>query len=497
MRYTIGLDNGGTVIKAAIFNEMGEQIAVCNEKVPLLTPMPGFTERNLEALWIANVTVIRKVIEKSRVEPSKIAALGISGHGKGLYLLDKEKKPLYNGIVSTDSRALSYELEFMNNPTIKDKIRECNHQNILACQPVCLLRWLKDRMPKVYQSIGTVLSVKDYIRYRLTGEIFAERTDISGSNLLNLTTGTYDRELLAMFGIEDIYDALPQVKDSADNCGTITKEVATLTGLSENTIVAGGMFDIDACALSLGIIDEEAVCVIAGTWSINEYISKTPTDEIAMNSYYCIPGYYLIEECSPTSAGNLDWILNQFFAKEIELTGGLNGEFYDWLNTTVGLVKIEENEIVFLPFLFGSNESAGMKAALLNLSASSTKGEIAEAIYEGVIFSHKTHIEKLKKAKKDLTCIRLAGGVTKSDIWCRMFADILNVDVYTVSDCETGCFGASIAAGIAVGLFEDYQEAVKKAVSFDKIYKPNPKNVEVFTKKYMCYKKIVENLKNI
>ena len=78
-----------------------------------------------------------------------------------------------------------------------------------------------------------------------------------------------------------------------------------------------------------------------------------------------------------------------------------------------------------------------------------------------------------------------------------MFADILNVDVYTVSDCETGCFGASIAAGIAVGLFEDYQEAVKKAVSFDKIYKPNPKNVELFTKKYMCYKKIVENLKNI
>ena len=100
-------------------------------------------------------------------------------------------------------------------------------------------------------------------------------------------------------------------------------------------------------------------CVIAGTWSINEYISKTPTDEIAMNSYYCIPGYYLIEECSPTSAGNLDWILNQFFAKEIELTGGLNGEFYDWLNTTVGLVKIEENDIVFLPFLLPGNPQWG------------------------------------------------------------------------------------------------------------------------------------------
>ena len=135
MKYLIGLDNGGTVIKAAVFDETGRQLAVAAEKVGLLTPAPGFTERDMEELWQANARAIARALKASGVPPEKVVSLGISGHGTGLYLLDQSGNPLGNGIVSTDNRALEYEIAFSRSE-IAERVRAVNHQNILACQPV-------------------------------------------------------------------------------------------------------------------------------------------------------------------------------------------------------------------------------------------------------------------------------------------------------------------------------------------------------------------------
>lgn len=95
--------------------------------------------------------------------------------------------------------------------------------------------------------------------------------------------------------------------------GYVNEAAAQATGLCKGTPVGGGMFDIDACGLAAGMTDEDAVTMIAGTWSINEYITKTPVSGAGapMNSLYCIDGFYLAEECSPASAGNLQWWLEQ------------------------------------------------------------------------------------------------------------------------------------------------------------------------------------------
>ena len=100
---------------------------------------------------------------------------------------------------------------------------------------------------------------------------------------------------------------LPPIRYSYDLCGTISKEASELTGLPEGTAVAGGMFDIDACAVAVDVTSPDRMCTIAGTWSINEYIAKEPVMDgtIAMNSLFAMPGYYLVEDCSATSSGNL------------------------------------------------------------------------------------------------------------------------------------------------------------------------------------------------
>ena len=87
MKYLMGIDNGGTFSKAAIFDENGMQISVASVPTVTITPKPGYTERDMNELWEVNAEAIRKSIEKSGIDPKNIAGISFSGHGKGLYLV--------------------------------------------------------------------------------------------------------------------------------------------------------------------------------------------------------------------------------------------------------------------------------------------------------------------------------------------------------------------------------------------------------------------------
>ena len=484
MRYYIGLDNGGTVIKACLYDETGNQLCVDRTTVELIIPQEGFTERKLKDVFEANIAVLKGVVEKSGVDKSDIGAIGISGHGKGLYLLDKQGGDLYNGIVSTDTRAIEVRKTF-DKEGVSKIIYGQNYQKVLESQPVCLLRWFKDNNREVYDKIGYILSAKDYVRYKLTGNIAFERTDISGSNLINLTTGKKDIKQLKFFGIEEMFDCIPNIVNSFDNCGHITYDIARETGLSEETVVSGGMFDIDACAISAGIISFDNVCVIAGTWSINEYISKTPvTAAGSMNSYYCLPEYYLVEECSPTSAGNLEYFRALF--------GGID---YGEINEMVGSVDIEDCKVLFLPFLFASNEvNLDMKGAFANVTAKTSRAELFRAIYEGITFAHKSHIDKLLSAREKPRAIRLTGGAANSDVWAQMFADVFNIKVEVIPDKEHGCFGAGISGAVSCGIYRNVFEALEKTVGSGKSFIPDMARNALYEKKYEKYRKLINAL---
>ena len=92
MRYYLGLDNGGTNTKAALFTPDGTQVAVESVATAALTPAPGFVERDMEDMWRDNCAVIRGVLKKSGVRAEEIAGVGLCGHGKGLYLWGKDGK---------------------------------------------------------------------------------------------------------------------------------------------------------------------------------------------------------------------------------------------------------------------------------------------------------------------------------------------------------------------------------------------------------------------
>ncbi len=491
----LGIDIGGTNIKACIFDAKGSMLSRASCSTPVFSPAAGFYERRPEDIRNITFEVIREAISKAPEGTAEsIIAVGTTGHGKGLYLIHGDGGEALPAIASTDSRAADI-VNGWYECGIGQKAAKLNMQTTLACQPPSLLYWLKKNDPASYSRIKYVLEAKDYLRYILTGALYTEYTDASGTALMNLHTKEYDRELFALYGIEEMFDCMPPLRRSTDACGTVTKEAAEQTGLKEGTVVSGGMFDIDACALAMGVVGPEPICVITGTWSINEYLSPEPLPEAAAvnHSLFCLPEFYLIEESSATSAGNLDAVLSEIMGDE--------HPDYRAIDAAVEETAPEDHDILFYPFMYGTNSASLRNAAWLNLRSGAGRGAVLRSVFEGVIFSHNYHINRLLKnrpSKPEL--IRAGGGGAVSAVWMQMLADVTGIKVEALSGSEPGAMGAAMAAAVCAGRFEDLASAADNMLRPGKVFVPDPARHAVYSKKfdkYISALKVLEQLKGI
>lgn len=497
-RYLVGVDNGGTMSKAAVFTEDGRELAAAGRKVEILEPHPGWSERDMASMWRGTAEAIREAVERSGVDAAEIACVACAGHGNGLYLIDADGRPVRNGINSMDGRAAeiiaAWKAEGVDARALP-KTAQC----IWPAQPNALLAWLREHEPQSVARASAVLMAKDYIRFMLTGVVRMELTDMSGTSLMNVVSGQYDDEVLALFGIPEMKRLLPPLVKSADLCGAVTPAAAALTGLKAGTPVAGGMFDIDACGLASGCVDERQFVMVAGTWGNNQYIARQPLVDkgLFMTSCYSMPGWYLMLEGSPTGAGNLEWFVSEFLAdkKELLKRDG-EGPVYAWANAEVSARVPHESDPLFLPFLYGSNVGYPAKACFLGLTSRHTRSDVMRAVYEGCIFSHNYHLQRLYAFRSKPDVVRLTGGAARSAVWVQMFADIFQVPVEIPDGSELGALGAAVAAAVACGLYPSYETAVAAMTRVARRHEPNPARRDVYAVRYAKYLKAVEALKD-
>ncbi len=166
-QYILGIDNGNTVSKAALFDLHGKEIANASCKVDTEYPHAGWTERSMETLWQSTACAIHDLLTNSGIRPEEIAGIGCTGHGNGVYLLDKQGRPLRNGIQSMDSRAAEIVTEWAQS-NLAAEIFQYTIQSLWPAQPNALLAWIKKNEPQNYERIGAILMCKDYIKYCLT-----------------------------------------------------------------------------------------------------------------------------------------------------------------------------------------------------------------------------------------------------------------------------------------------------------------------------------------
>ncbi len=477
--YFLGTDNGCTVAKAALFTPDGREVAAAARKVEIQAPRPGWHEMDMEAIWQATAAAIREVLEHSGIDPAEIACIAPTGHGNGLYLVDERGRGVRPAIASTDSRARDI-IDGWLAEKLDARLRPKTMQAMWPAQPNALLAWLQTEEPESLERAHAVLMCKDYIRTRLGGELRAEITDFSGTSLLDVGRGAYDPELLEHFGLAGLQRLLPPLIESSALGGAVSATAAAETGLVEGTPLAAGMFDIDACGLACGLVDDGPLCMIAGTWGNNQYIAREPVvdEAVFMTSRYAIPGWYLMLEGSATSASNLEWLLTEFFEAERAC-----GNVYALADELVAETRPEEAGIVFLPFLYGSNESLDAKACFFGLDGWHRRGHVLRALYEGVVFAHEWHVQRLLRFRPMPSSIRLAGGAARSSVWTQIFADIFQVPVEVPSGTELGALGAAICAAVAVGLYPDFPRACEAMVSFDRRVEPDRGRAALYAEK--------------
>ncbi len=255
---------------------------------------------------------------------------------------------------------------------------------------------------------------------------------------------------------------------------------------------------IDAGGLASGLVDESQLSLIAGTWGINQYISTRPVEQgVFMTSCYAIPRHYLMLEGSPTSASNLEWFVNEFFAVEGEQAMQRGQSVRGLCNELVAGTSPSESRLLFLPFLWGSNVSPDAQGTLLGLQGWHRRGHVLRAIYEGVVFSHRQHVQRLMQFRGPPERVRLTGGAARSLVWREIFADCLGLPVEVPAGTELGTLGAAIAAAVAVGLYADFPAAVGQMVRLAGVQTPNPEHKSLYDEKYARYQAVIAALDRV
>ena len=328
----------------------------------------------------------------------------------------------------------------------------------------------------------------DYLRWCLTGVKGCEESNISESNLYNMNTGQYDPQLTRWLGISEIDGALPPIVGSAEICGEITPQAAALTGLAAGTPVVGGLFDVVSTAICAGLHDEHTLNAVMGTWAVTSGIANALRDNEPfpyVYGRYVHPQQYIVHEASPTSSGNLEWLTAQW--------GDMS---FDEINHAVASLPKAESEVFFLPFLYGSNAGLEMTSGFYGMQALHTRAHLLQAVYEGVVFSHMTHLNRMLERFTQVQALRVTGGPTHSDVWMQMLADVSGLAIELPQVEETGCSGAALAALVGTGVYPDFHAAQRTLKHDIRVIEPDMRAHAAYQRKYHRYQLLISALQD-
>jgi L-xylulokinase len=351
-----------------------------------------------------------------------------------------------------------------------------------------LLAWLKRYRPEVYAKAGTLLFAKDVLTWQLTGKRVTEISDMTGGGLMRLPEARYDAELLALYGLEDATPLLPPAIEPSTIAGHITPEAAALTGLEPGTPVIGGYFDVVSSALGSGAVRQGEASIVVGSWSINQvFARKAVADQRVFMVAKFGPDRFLNMDNSATSAANLEWYVREFIER-----GGQHVDPFGAVNEAVGGVKPAPDDPFFHPYLYGGRMGAHQRGGFYGLAGWHGEGHLLRALFEGVMFEHRRHVEVLADAGVDFDRVALSGGGSRSAHWPQMFADGLGKQVTIAEARETGALGAAIGAALAIGLYSDYEAAVAAMARPKATFAPNPMMQAHYNRRYALWTRLTQ-----
>jgi len=483
MSQILGIDAGNTMIKAVLFDLSGRVLSVAECAGETHQPQEGYAERPVEDIWRGVSNAVSRCLQQAGTRGSEVIAVGAAGHGNGLYALDRQQRPLF-GIQSIDHRASS-TVQALESSGAAQQIYALSLQKPWPAATPVLISWIRQHQPERWAQIGHLLCAKDVIAHFLCGNVSADYSDAAGAGLIDYRQRSYSRELLALYGIEEALALLPPLRESCEVTGVVSARAAQLTGLPAGIPVVAGMFDVVASAVGSGVVNCGEASIVAGTWSINQVVVDKPDylRPVFMNSIIERDRYMAIE-ASATSAANLDWFLREF-------DDGRAGQGAARSSDSVAQVRPDAQLPLYHPYLYSGRKAEPAKAGFYGLGGWHTRADMLFALFEGVTFAHRAHIDRLRAAGITVNQATLSGGATRSSVWPQMFADVLGMPIRVATCHETGALGAALCAGVGVGQWPNLAAAVQQAVTLaPEALQPRAARFAFHDTRYRLFKKL-------
>ena len=492
MACILAIDSGLTVTKVVIYDLSGRELTVTRRNIPQIMDTPRHVERDMHAFWRLTSEAIRDAIATIDQNSRDIIAIAATAHGDGLYLLDEDKQPLGNGILSLDSRATDVVDRWQENG-VDERSLTLTGQMPHVSAPSALLAWIKAEQPDRYAAIGHVIACKDWLRTCLTGSVGTDRTEASIS-FTEVNSQACSREALGVFGLDELWDALPPVAHSAEIIGGVSAEAARQTGLVEGTPVAAGLHDVTASVLGIGAHREGVVGIVAGTYSINEAMSDFPKTG---DGWFCRnavePGRWNNMSISPASTTNYDWFLDTLCGTERKAAEAEGRSIHSELAGEIEAALDRPSSVLYHPYLFGSPYGAIASGSFLGLRGWHQRGDLLAALLEGIVFNHRQHVDILRK-QFPTDKARLTGGASRNPAVVQLFADVLGIPVTVTDTDEAAAWGAALCAGAAVGAFPRFDADPRNLDEISKTCEPDLSRTRHYEQRYRVYRDIADSM---
>lgn len=480
MKASLGIDIGTSAVKVLLLGLDGVVLAECAAPYATARPHSGWAEQVPDDWWQTTRSAIAEL--QADVPGADAVAIGLTGQLNGFVLLDEADAPLGDAPIWLDTRATAETAEIVAAHADLLLQRGVTRLSPIAVLPKLL--WLARHEPERLGAARSLLLVKDYITWKLTGVKTTDPSDAASTGLYDFRTGDWNAQLLAALGLNAAL--LPPIGPSVGIVGTVTQEAVAQTGLAQGTAVVRGAGDVTALAVGTGAIDNGILGITLGTAGhvvIGQDAGKRPDlDRELWCLPHAVPDRLAWLGLVMSGGLSLSW-MHQMFAS----TGHVLG--YDDLEALAAAVPPGANGVTFLPFLEGAATPYGeprMRGTFNGLSPASGAGHLLRATMEGVAFNVRQCVEAFRASGAEINRVHLAEGGARVGLWCQITADVLNLPVRRLNTLNTSTLGAAMIALVATG-HAAYDDLLAPQMKAGQLYAPNAANVPVYAAAYVRY----------
>jgi sugar (pentulose or hexulose) kinase len=498
LKYYLSIDAGTSIIKTVLFNKNFELIFISSVKNKVITDEYGKSEIEMNKFWSLTSKCIKSCILNAKVNPLNIEAIGITGNMVGAWPLDKANKPIRNAILWNDTRSEKvFNYLKKRNKKIFENIFNISGSVVQYGCTLPIIKWLEINENKVLKKIKYFLTCKDWIRFKLTNNIYNDLTERSVSPG-DIKKVRFSLKIFNLLKLNNKYlEKFPEAKHSYEIGGYVTKNASKQTGLEVGTPVAIGAGDVPSTAIGLGAIKKGICSSIVGTTCHNFYVSEKPFFKPKNSGllFYSPNNQWLRTMINVAGTINFDWVVNNFYNDKSLSNSNLLSKIEKKFNNYSTI----KNNIIFLPYLnYGGTISPffnlNTKAEIFGLLPHHKGDDILFASYQGLCLSIKDCYDALDVKIKN---ILLSGGASKSIIFPQILADVLGVKIQIPEGEEFGARGAAYLASVSINKYSSIFDVVNRNNKIKKTFYPNIKYKKYYFDKFNKYIKLRKSLFDI